>query len=240
MVDGLRASIRRVGPIPLAVDLAVAPGETLALIGPSGAGKTTILRMIAGLDRTGRGRIAVNGTPWLDSATGIDLPTRKRRVGVVFQAYALFPHLGAAANVAEAMGHRPAAERTREAEALLARVHLPGLGHRRPAALSGGQQQRVALARALARDPEILLLDEPFSAVDRPTRRALHRLLAELRETTPAPILFVTHDIEDAAACADRVCFVQDGQVIEAGRTRDVLNDPHGKLRGWLDGEAEL
>ncbi|USU07241.1 ATP-binding cassette domain-containing protein (plasmid) [Sphingomonadaceae bacterium OTU29MARTA1] len=236
MADGLHVSIHQAGPIPLAVDLTVAPNETLALIGPSGAGKTTILRTIAGLYPARQGRIVANGHVWFDDSARIDVPARQRRVGVVFQSYALFPHLTAIGNVMEAMVDHPRAERQRAAVEMLARVHLDGLGDRRPELLSGGQQQRVALARALARDPDVLLFDEPFSAVDRPTRRALHRLIAELRAVTPVPIVFVTHDIEDVAASADRVCFLREGSLIETRRSVEIHNGGNSPLERWLAG----
>jgi molybdate transport system ATP-binding protein len=157
----------------------------------------------------------------------------------VFQSYALFPHLSALANVAEAMRELPAGLRRERAEELLARVHLAGLGHRMPRELSGGQQQRVALARALARDPRVLLLDEPFSAVDQPTRRALNRLLAEVRRDVNIPILLVTHDVDDALRVADRLCFIEHGQQLEIGEGSVLLQDPGSRLRQWLDGAFE-
>lgn len=234
MADGLAIMLRQDGPIPLDVDIVVAPGQTLALVGASGAGKTTILRSIAGLYRPRQGRIVCNGRAWLDSEHAIDLPARARRAGFVFQSYALFPHLSARANVTEAMLGNSRLEREARAAELLARVHLDGLGDRLPSSLSGGQQQRVALARALARDPEVLLLDEPFSAVDHPTRRALHTLLAEIRASTLMPIIFVSHDVEDAARAADQVCFLQAGKSLEAGPTREILDDPASHLAQWL------
>ena len=236
MAEGLSVSLNQERPIPLAVEIAVAPGETLALVGPSGAGKSTILRAIAGLHRPDRGRIVCDGETWLDRGCGIDLPARARRVGLVFQSYALFPHMTALGNVAEAMLDHPMGEREARAAALLERVHLEGLAHRLPAQLSGGQQQRVALARALARDPQVLLLDEPFSAVDQPTRRALHALLGEIRTSTAVPIVFVSHDVEDAARSADRICFLRNGASLEHGRTRDILGDPESEIAKWLGG----
>src|SRR5918995_6074389 len=163
----LAASLRQESPIPLDAEFSVGPGEVLALVGPSGSGKSTALRSIAGLYTPSSGRIVCNGSVWLDREAGIDVPARERRVGMVFQSYALFPHLTSIDNVMEALGDLRHAERRAQARALLARVHLEGLEDRRPAELSGGQQQRGAGARALARRPRVLLLDEPFSAVDR-------------------------------------------------------------------------
>ncbi len=236
MGESLSIQLQQDGPIALSVNIAVSAGETLALVGPSGAGKTTILKAIAGLYRPSRGRIVSDGQVWLDRDLGTDVPVQARRVGIVFQSYALFPHMTALGNVAEAMLDYPRSEREARAAALLERVHLDGLGARYPAELSGGQQQRVALARALARDPHVLLLDEPFSAVDQPTRRALHALLAEIRAASAMPIIFVSHDVEDAGRSADRICFLQNGAVIEEGATRAILDDPTSALVQWLNG----
>jgi molybdate transport system ATP-binding protein len=233
MAEGLSVSLHQAGPIPLDVELEVAPGKTLALVGPSGAGKTTVLRAIAGLYHPGAGQIACAGEHWFDGTARIDLAPRSRRVGLVFQSYALFPHMTALGNVAEAMLDLPRREREERAAALLRQVHLEGLEHRLPRALSGGQQQRVALARALARNPAVLLLDEPFSAVDQPTRRALHRLLGEIRATMPLPIVFVSHDVEDAARSADRICFLRGGASIEQGPVGEML-DQGTELAKWL------
>jgi molybdate transport system ATP-binding protein len=154
------------------------------------------------------------------------VPVHRRPVGFVFQSYALFPHMTALGNVVAALGHRSAAERVRRARELLALVHLAGFEQRRPAALSGGQQQRVAVARALAREPLVLLLDEPFSAVDRPTRRRLHGELRELRQSVRIPIVLVTHDIDEAAALADRLCVIDHGETLQTGRPADLLAAP--------------
>ena len=223
---GLSVRLRQAKPIPLDVALEVAPGEIVALVGPSGSGKTTTLRAIAGLHRPQEGRIACNGETWFDSAAGTDLPTRKRRVGIVFQSYALFPHLSALENVMEALTHLPRRERRHDALALLARVHLEGLEDRRPAELSGGQQQRVAVARALARRPDALLLDEPFSAVDRMTRSRLQRELAGLRREFSMPVILVTHDLEEAARLADRIAVLHRGALLQTGTAAEVTRRP--------------
>jgi molybdate transport system ATP-binding protein len=144
----------------------------------------------------------------------------------VFQHYALFPHMTADENIIAAMDHRPAGERRLRAGELLRLLHLEGLGSRKPQALSGGQQQRVAFARALARDPQVLLLDEPFSAVDRPTRNLLYREVAHLRGAIGAPIILVTHDFDEAARLADRMCLIDRGKVIQAGTPTEVLLHP--------------
>ncbi|WP_439532729.1 ABC transporter ATP-binding protein [Polymorphobacter sp.] len=233
---GLTVTIAQDGPIPLNLSLTCAPGELLALVGPSGAGKTSLLRAVAGLHRPAAGQIHCAGEPWFDSAIGIDRPPHRRRVGLVFQSYALFPHMTALANIEAALGDTPAAQRRDRAHALLALVHLAGLENRRPAELSGGQQQRVALARALARDPQVLLLDEPFSAVDRRTRRALREELASLRATLTIPILLVTHDLDEAAAMADTLAVLYHGRLLQQGPPAEVLATPASpQVRAALD-----
>jgi molybdate transport system ATP-binding protein len=209
-------------PIPLDVAFRVEPGELLALVGHSGSGKTTLLRTIAGLWRPDLGRVAVNGTAWLDTATGINLPTHRRRVGIVFQSYALFPHMTALQNVMAAMDR---ADRD-EAGKILDLVNLHGLADRRPAQLSGGQQQRVAVARALARRPMALLLDEPFSAVDRATREMLYSEIIDLRRHLAMPVVLVTHDMNEAQMLADRMVVIEKGGVVHEGTTAEVMADP--------------
>lgn len=214
------------GPIPLDVELSCAHGELVALVGPSGSGKSTTLRAIAGLYHPQSGTVISNDAAWLDTERGINIPTHLRRVGFVFQSYALFPHRTALGNVVAALGHRPAAERKQRARDLLTLVHLSGLEDRRPSALSGGEQQRVAVARALAREPAALLLDEPFSAVDRRTRRRLYQELADLRRTVRIPILLVTHDLDEAAALADRICVLDRGETLQTGTPSEVMGAP--------------
>jgi len=220
---GLSVRLRQAGPIPLDLAFAAAPGEVVALFGPSGAGKTTALRAIAGLYRPAEGRVACAGMVWLDTAEGVFLPTHRRRLGFVFQEPALFPHLSAAGNVALAL---PAGAPPGAAEALLGRVRLPGLGARRPDALSGGQKQRVALARALARDPAVLLLDEPFAALDQATRRALQAELAALRRTLSMPVVLVTHDLEDVVRLADTLVLLEAGRAVAQGPLDTLMADP--------------
>ena len=223
---GLQVRLRQATPIPLAVEFSCDEGELLALIGLSGSGKTTTLRSIAGLYSPRDALVRCNGAVWLDTQHGINLPPHRRPVGLVFQTYALFPHMTSLGNVAVALQHRPAKERVERARELLALVHLAGLEERRPAALSGGQQQRVAVARALAREPAVLLLDEPFSAVDRPTRRKLHAELAELRQSVRIPIVLVTHDVDEAEALADRLCVIDLGETLQTGRPTELKGAP--------------
>jgi molybdate transport system ATP-binding protein len=214
------------GPIPLNVAFRVEPGELVALVGPSGSGKSTLLRTIAGLWTPQAARVTVGGAVWLDSATGINLPPHQRHLGMVFQSYALFPHMTAAANVMAAMPARPKAENRAEAQRLLALVNLASFGARYPADLSGGQQQRVAVARALARSPQVLLLDEPFSAVDRATREGLYAEIAALRGSLNMPVVLVTHDIAEAQLLADRMVVIEAGHMLRDGTTAEVMFDP--------------
>ena len=222
----LNVHLRQEAPIPLNANISCAPGEVLALVGPSGSGKSTILRAIAGLNQISHGHISCNGRVWYDTEQNIDIATRHRRVGYVFQSYALFPHLSALSNIMEALGSRPIGEREVRARELLELVRLGGLEERRPSELSGGQQQRVALARALARDPEVLLLDEPFSAVDRATRQRLHRELGQLRSQLRMPVVLVTHDLEEAAQLSDRMSILHHGQTLQEGTPIHILTHP--------------
>ncbi len=226
----LEVRLSQAGPIPLDVELHCAAGEVLALVGPSGSGKSTVLRCIAGVLNARAGRIAVGGEAWFDAGAGVSLPPRERHVGFVFQNYALFPHMSAQGNVEMALGHVEAPARAWRARALLDRVNLKGLESRRPAELSGGQQQRVAVARALARDPRALLLDEPFSAVDRSTRQILYRELATLRRDLAMPMVLVTHDLDEAAMLADRLCILHRGRTLQSGPPHDVMTRPANSL----------
>jgi molybdate transport system ATP-binding protein len=236
----LTVTVQQTAPIPLDVSLECKPGELVALVGPSGAGKTTVLRAIAGLYRPSAGRISCGGETWFDSTAGIMVPPQARRAGLVFQDYALFPHLSARDNVRLAMHHVAEPERSVRANALLARVHLDGLESRTPDRLSGGQRQRVAIARALARDPKVLLLDEPFSAVDRMTREALKDELANLRRSLDIPIVLVTHDLAEAQALADRISVIDKGRTLQAGGPDDVRLRPHSATVARLMGQTNV
>ena len=226
MAEGLLVRLRETAPIPLDLELACAPGELLGVVGPSGAGKTTLLRAIAGLHPLSAGRVACGGSVWFDRSLAVSVPPHRRRVGLVFQEHALFPHLTALQNVALAMGHHPKGERQGRAADLLRRVHLEGLEGRKPSTLSGGQRQRVAIARALAREPQALLLDEPFSAVDRRTRGSLQAQIAELHQGLAIPMLLVTHDVEEVERLADSIALLDNGVVRLNGPPSEVLRDP--------------
>lgn len=224
MSEGLYARLEQDAPIPLKAELRCAPGELATLVGPSGSGKSTILRCIAGLYRPSAGEVRCDGSVWFDGA--VELPPQQRRVGLVFQSYALFPHLSALGNVVLAAGHLPPEQREARGRALLELVNLAGLEGRRPAQLSGGQQQRVALARALARDPEVLLLDEPFAAVDRVTRRKLQRELALLRKRVHIPIVLVTHDLDEARVLGDSMTILHHGHTLQRGAPGEIMARP--------------
>jgi len=224
---GLQVEVEQRLPMPLAGGFGCAAGELLALVGPSGAGKTSMMRVVAGLTRPQSGRVVVGGRVWLDTATGVCLPPQARHVGLVFQHYALMPHLSALDNVALALLELPRAERRSRARHWLEHVQLaPELHARRPAVLSGGQQQRVAVARALAREPALLLLDEPFSAVDQMSRQGLYRLLADLRRELAVPIVLVTHDLAEARLLADRMAVIDAGRVLQQGSPEAIHRAP--------------
>jgi molybdate transport system ATP-binding protein len=217
-MEALHADIT-VGLRAYALSLALDVGrERIALVGPSGAGKTTVLRAIAGLCRPDRGHIALGREVWFDSADRIALDPDQRSVGFVFQEYALFPHLSVRQNVA--FGGRA------RAGELLERFAIAHLADQRPDAISGGERQRVALARALARNPSILLLDEPLSALDAQTRGIIRGELQDLFAELDLPTLLVTHDFRDAAALADRVGVMIDGRLRQLGTPQELTAAP--------------
>ncbi|MBK6406820.1 MAG: ABC transporter ATP-binding protein [Holophagales bacterium] len=201
-------------------------GPVTVLFGPSGSGKTTVLRALAGLDRPDEGTIVQGDETWLDTARGVFVPARHRRVGLLFQDYALFPHLTARQNVAFGLHRAGSAERARRTAEVLALLKLDGLGDRRPAELSGGQRQRVALARAIAPSPRLLLLDEPLSALDAPTREELRGELRALLLRLGVPAIVVTHDRIEALALGDRMAVMVDGRIRQHGRVADVFERP--------------
>ena len=208
------------------VSLDIASGELLALLGPSGCGKTTLLRIIAGLEAPDSGSIHFSG------ADTTDVHVRERKVGFVFQHYALFRHMTVFENVAFGLRMKPRSERPSEAQIkkkvhdLLSLVQLDWLAERHPAQLSGGQRQRIALARALAVEPQVLLLDEPFGALDAKVRKELRRWLRRLHDELHVTSIFVTHDQEEALEVADRVVLMNHGQIEQAGSPQEVWDKP--------------
>ncbi|WP_395334401.1 sulfate/molybdate ABC transporter ATP-binding protein [Novosphingobium sp. BL-8H] len=220
------------------IDLEIQPGEFIALLGPSGSGKTTLLRIIAGLEFQDEGHV------YFDGEDVSHIPVGKRNVGFVFQQYALFKHMTVADNVAFGLNvrkakHRPKKAEIRDrAEELLRIVQLEGLGGRYPGQLSGGQRQRVALARALAIEPSLLLLDEPFGALDAKVRKDLRRWLRDLHKQMGLTSIFVTHDQEEALELADRVVVMDHGRIDQVGTPEQVYMEPATAFVSHFVGET--
>ena len=230
----------RLGALALDVALEVGPGECLALAGPSGAGKTSVLRVAAGLLRPENGLVQAGEETWLDTSTKVDVPPERRSCGYVFQEYALFPHLTAWQNVAYPLRGVPRRERRERALVLLERFGMRELADARPGTLSGGERQRVALARVLARDPGVLLLDEPLSALDPRTRAGAARELAAVLREVEAPALFVTHDFAEAAQLGDRVGVIDAGRVIQEGTPSELAATPRSAFVADFTGAVVL
>ncbi len=203
-----------------------AGGGVAVLFGPSGAGKTLTLQCLAGLIPPNAGRIVVDGHVLFDSASGVNVPAQARRVGYVFQGYALFPHLTVTENVGFGLRDLPRARRAERAAAVIERLGLAGLEHRYPRELSGGQRQRVALGRALAIDPALLLLDEPLSALDAPLRRALRDELRALLTDLGTAAVLVTHDFTEAYRLGDRIVVYDAGRVVQSAPRSELLWQP--------------
>ncbi len=200
----------------------------LGILGASGSGKSTILRCIAGIETPDKGRIVLNGRVLFDSEAGINLPPRSRRVGFLFQNYALFPHLTVAQNIAFGLPKGTSKHKIKQlVEAQLAKVRLQGYSDRYPHQLSGGEQQRVALARTLASDPEVLLLDEPFSALDTYLRSQLEMQLISVLDNYPGVTLFVTHNLEEAYRVCDKLLIVDNGIAIASDAKQNIFEHPH-------------
>jgi molybdate transport system ATP-binding protein len=242
---------RRQGGLELDLALGVAAGDTLALVGESGAGKTTVLRLVAGLLSPDQGRIEVGGETWTDTDARIALPAERRSVGYVQQDYALFPHLSVARNIAfgleaEGVGRGELRRRTGLA---LERFGLLELARRRPADLSGGQQQRVALARALVLEPAVLLLDEPMSALDVATRRTVRGELRAILATLPCATIYVTHNPIEALVFGDRIAVLERGRLTQVGGGDELVARPRSPyvaefvgvnlLRGTVESDGE-
>src|SRR5574342_1190338 len=223
-------------PVVNRLSLEIADGEFFVLIGPSGSGKSTILRMIAGLNTADEGRV------WLHGRDVTEAPPQRRGVGFVFQHYALFRHMSVAENIEFALRVRKvsASARRRRRDELLELVGLAGLGGRMPSQLSGGQQQRVALARALAHRPEVLLLDEPFGALDARIRTELRRTVHGIQRELKVTAIFVTHDQEEAFELADRMGVMNFGRLLEIGRPGELYLRPETEFVATFLGTANL
>ncbi|MBT9385757.1 ATP-binding cassette domain-containing protein [Pseudooceanicola sp. CBS1P-1] len=223
------------------VSLSIPSGAMVALLGPSGSGKTTLLRILAGLEQPSSGRVL------LDGADAIGTPVQKRRAGFVFQSYALFRHMSVFENIAYGLRARPRAERPTRAEIarrvqhLLELIRLPDIAQRYPGQLSGGQRQRVALARALATEPRMLLLDEPFGALDAQVRKELRTGLREIHDATGLTTVFVTHDQEEALTLADRVAVMSMGRIEQVGAPSEIRSRPATAfVRNFIAEESRL
>ena len=232
LAQGLRMGSARLDiTVPLRgfdLEVALAVGaETVALVGPSGAGKTTVLKAVAGLVRPSRGRISSNGSTWFDSRGKVNRRPEQRPVGYVLQEYALFPHLTVEKNVSFAGGDR---------RDLLERLGIEQLAKLKPGELSGGERQRVAIARALARRPEILLLDEPMAALDPHTRGRVRAELRALLRELALPAILVTHDFVDAAAVADRIVVLVEGRIVQTGTAEELIAAPSSPFVAELAG----
>lgn len=215
-------------PVLKGVSMSLNKGEVVSLLGASGSGKTTLLRAVAGLEQPSQGRIAINNDVLYDSKARLDLPAEARNLGLVFQSYALWPHMTVQENVAYPLTLRktPKAESRQKVEAILDQLGLKGLGERYPSQLSGGQQQRVAIARALVYNPPVILLDEPLSNLDAKLREEARVFLRELIVEMGLSALMVTHDQAEAMAISDRILLLNGGEIEQQGTPQEVYSNP--------------
>ena len=220
------------------VSLEIVHGELMAVLGPSGCGKTTLLRLVAGFEDPDRGRVTVGDE--IVAGPGAIVPPEKRRVGMVFQDYALFPHLTVEANIAFGLARRPRDEREALTRGTLELVGLQHKAGRYPHELSGGERQRVALARALAPEPEVVLLDEPFSSLDATLRADLRREVELILRDAEATALLVTHDQEEALSLADRLAVMREGRIVQVGAPEEVYGRPASRWAAQFVGEVNV
>ena len=238
--DNLSKSFEEGKPVLDRLDLQLESGRFTGLLGPSGCGKTTLLRIFAGLERPTTGRVAFGDDVMVDVDSGLFVPPEKRNVSMVFQSYAIWPHMSVFDNAAFPLRihkdlRREIQRRVRE---VLAAVQLDGLEQRRPNELSGGQQQRVALARALVQRPRVLLLDEPLSNLDASLRSEVRRMIRELQERLGLTAVIVTHDWADARALSDTVIVLKEGRVEQQGTVEDLIASPASEFVRSITGAA--
>ena len=220
------------------VSFDVEEGEILALLGPSGCGKTTTLRLVAGFERPDGGEIVLRGR--LISSPAVHVPPEKRGIGLIFQDYALFPHLSVADNVAFGLHEKANEEKAHRTESVIRLLGLTGLDNRMPHELSGGQQQRVAVARTLARSPDLILMDEPFSNLDALLRHNTRHELRQILKSTGATTILVTHDQEEALSFADRVAVMRSGRLEQLGTPEQVYHEPRTLFVAQFLGRTNL
>jgi iron(III) transport system ATP-binding protein len=234
-IEGLEKSFRREDGTHAraihGVSLDVAPGEFVVLLGPSGCGKTTLLRAIAGLEEPDAGVIDIRGSTVFDAASGVDLPPERRRLSMIFQSYALWPHMTAAQNVAYPLQNRRVKKKeiAERVQRVFALVGIPELQRQYPGQMSGGQQQRVALARALAGDADLILFDEPLSNVDAKVREQLRFELLSMQRDLGFAAIYVTHDQAEAMELAHRVAVMREGELAQVGPPREVYLEPRSR-----------
>jgi len=223
----------------LDISLAVEP-EIMAILGPSGCGKTMTLKCIAGLIQADEGRISLDNKVFYDSHTGVNLKSQERKVGFVFQNYALFPHMNVFNNIAFGIRYLPGEEIKEKVKHWLQKMHLHGLEKRFPGQLSAGQQQRVALARALVSEPEVLLLDEPFSALDSIVKERMEEELLQMHEFFPGHVLFVTHNLAEAYKLSSKIAVFETGRLLQFGAKETVVNRPSNRTAARLTGVRNI
>lgn len=227
---------KRYGDFSLNTDFSVESGEALALLGASGCGKSATLKCVAGIDRPDQGRIVLDGTVLFDSGTGVNLPPQRRRMGFLFQDYALFPNMTVERNIAVCLGRLDRRRRRERTAELLSLLRLEGLERLYPRQLSGGQRQRTALARILAAEPRALLLDEPFSALDSFLKRQLEQELREVLDRFPGPVVWVSHDRGEACRNCSRVCVLEAGTSAPAVDMAALMANPGTVAAARLSG----
>jgi iron(III) transport system ATP-binding protein len=224
------------------LDLEIQKGEFLVLLGPSGCGKTTTMRCIVGLEEPDAGRVEIGGRVMFDARSGINVPTHRRNIGMVFQSYAIWPHRTVYENVSFPLEMRrvPKSEARQRVGRVLELLALDGLAKRGASKLSGGQMQRVALARSLVMEPTVLLLDEPLSNLDAKLRDRLRVELRSIQQTLGITAIYVTHDQEEALALADRIAIMRGGNVVQIGTPNEIYNNPANAFVAGFVGSSNL